>query len=147
MFWTDWAPLDKSGDVGLATEFDYYLEADERDQNYLESCPSCRRRKASARLEYVSIVQVGTKNKELAEEFLNQMIAPKAQQAFAVETYSGVRSAHKGLGLTAAEQARCILRLGCVEKLRFFDPQVFADNRAVWTERLNTEVVPKWGTR
>lgn len=141
VFWTDWAPLDKSGDVGLATEFDYYLEA-MKDQNY-PILPVVPKEKGFGAPEYVSIVQ-GTKNKELAEEFLNQMIAPKAQQAFAVETYQG--PVNTKVGLTAAEQARCSCGLG-VEKLRFFDPQVFADNRAVWTERLNTEVVPKWGTR
>ena len=54
--------------------------------------------------EYVCVVK-GTKNQELAEEFLNQMIATKAQRAFAVETHQGPISTK--VELSAAEQARC----------------------------------------
>jgi putative spermidine/putrescine transport system substrate-binding protein len=141
VFWTDWAPLDKSGDVTLATEFDYYLEA-MKDQKYpIEAIVP--KEKGFGAPEYISIV-AGTKNKELAEEFLNQMISPQAQQAFAVETYQG--AVNTKVKLTDAERARCSCGAK-VDELRFFDPHVFAENRAAWTERLNTEVVPKWNTR
>ena len=90
--------------------------------------------------EYVSIVK-GTKYQELAEEFLNQMIAPKAQHAFAVETYQGPIST-KVKPSPAPRQARCACGAR-VDQLRFFDPNVFASNRAAWTERLNTEARPE----
>jgi putative spermidine/putrescine transport system substrate-binding protein len=141
VFWTDWAPLDKSGDVTLATEFDYYLQA-MKDQKY-PIAPVIPKEKGFGAPEYISIV-AGTKNQELAEEFLNQMIAPAAQQAFAVETYQG--PVNTKVKLAAAEQARCACGAE-IDQLRFFDPEVFAANRPAWTERLNTEVVPKWGTR
>ena len=141
VFWTDWAPLNKSGDVTLATEFDYYLEA-MKNQKYPISYV-IPKEKGFGASEYVSIVR-GTKNQELAEEFLNQMIETKAQHAFAVETFQG--SISTKVNLTKAEQERCACGAR-VDQLRFFDPVVFADNRAAWTERLNTEVVPNWRTR
>jgi putative spermidine/putrescine transport system substrate-binding protein len=141
VFWTDWAPLDKSGDVTLGTEFDYYLEA-MKDQKYPIE-PVVPKEKGFGAPEYISIV-AGTKNKELAEEFLNQMISPQAQRAFAVETYQG--PVNVKVNLTSAEQGRCSCGAK-VEELRFFDPKLFAENRPAWTERLNTEVVPKWATR
>jgi len=141
VFWTDWAPLSKSGDVTLATEFDYYLEA-MRDQKYPVQL-AVPKEKGFGAPEYVSIVK-GTKNQELAEEFINQMIAPQAQHAFAVETFQGPISTK--VSLTSAEQAKCACGAR-VDQLRFFDPIQFASVRAIWTERLNTEVVPNWRTR
>jgi putative spermidine/putrescine transport system substrate-binding protein len=141
VFWTDWAPLNKSGDVTLATEFDYYLEAMKNQKYPIDYVVP--QEKGFGASEYVSIVK-GTKNQELAEEFLNQMIATKAQHAFAVDTYQGAISTK--VELTKAEQARCACGAR-VDQLRFFDPVVFADNRPAWTERLNTEVVPNWRTR
>ena len=54
MFWTDWAPLNKSGDVTLATEFDYYLEA-MKNQKYPISYV-IPKEKGFGTSEYVSIV-------------------------------------------------------------------------------------------
>lgn len=141
VFWTDWAPLNKSGDVTLATEFDYYLDA-MKDQKYPVEL-AVPKEKGFGAPEYVSVVK-GTKNQELAEEFINQMIAPKAQRAFAVETYQGPISTK--VSLTSAERARCACGAR-VDQLRFFDPSLFASVRAAWTERLNIEVVPNWRTR
>jgi putative spermidine/putrescine transport system substrate-binding protein len=141
VFWTDWAPLNKSGDVTIATEFDYYLET-MKNQRYPISYV-IPKEKGFGASEYVSIVQ-GTKNQELAEEFINQMIASKAQHAFAIETFQGPISTKVKLSKEEQERCACGAR---VEQLRFFDPALFAENRAAWTERLNTEVVPNWRTR
>ena len=141
VFWTDWASLNKSGDVTLATEFDYYLEAMKNQKYPIDYV--IPREKGFGASEYVSIVK-GTRNQELAEEFLNQMLAAKAQQAFAIHTHQGAISTK--VQLTREEQARCACGAR-VDQLRFFDPAVFADNRPAWTERLNTEVVPSWRTR
>ena len=141
VFWTDWAPLNKSGDVTLGTEFDYYLEAMKNQKYPIDYV--IPKEKGFGASEYVSIVK-GTKNQELAEEFLNQMIAQKAQHAFAVETFQGPINTKVSLSSAEAKRCACGVR---VDQLRFFDPNVFASNRAAWTERLNTEVVPNWRTR
>jgi putative spermidine/putrescine transport system substrate-binding protein len=141
LFWTDWAPLNKTGDVTLASEFDYYLEA-MKDQKYpIEYV--IPKEKGIATPESVAIVK-GTKNQEIAEAFLDLMISAKAQAAFATEMYAG--PINKTVQLSAATQARCAYGAR-LDQLRFFDPAVFADNRPAWTERLNTEVVPNWRAR
>jgi putative spermidine/putrescine transport system substrate-binding protein len=127
--------------VTLATEFDYYLEA-MKDQKYPVEYV-IPKEKGFGASEYVSIVK-GNKNQELAEEFLDQMIAPQAQHAFAVHTHQGAISNKVKLSEAEAKRCACGAR---VDQLRFFDPTVFASNRAAWTERLNTEVVPNWRTR
>ena len=141
VFWTDWAPLDKTGDVTLATEFDYYLET-MKDQRYPIDYV-IPKEKGIGTPESVAIVK-GTKNAELAEAFLDLMISAPAQTAFATEMFSG--PVNKTVQLSAAVQARCACGAR-VDQLRFFDPGMFADNRPAWTERLNTEVVPHWRAR
>jgi putative spermidine/putrescine transport system substrate-binding protein len=141
IFWTDWAALDKTGDVTLATEFDYYLET-MKDQKYpIEYV--IPKEKGIATPESVAIVQ-GTKNQEIAEAFLDLMISAKVQEAFATQLYSG--SINKTVQLSPAAQARCACGAR-IDQLRFFDPAMFADNRPAWTERLNTDVVPNWRAR
>jgi putative spermidine/putrescine transport system substrate-binding protein len=141
VFWTDWAPLDKSGDVVLATEFDYYLET-MKDQKYPIDYV-IPKDKGIAVPEYVSVVK-GTKQAELAEAFLDLMMSAPVQTAFANESFQG--PTNKTVQLSQAVQARCAFGAR-VEQLRFFDPATFVDNRPAWTERLNTEVVPHWRAR
>ncbi|MCG7360167.1 polyamine ABC transporter substrate-binding protein [Roseomonas sp. ACRSG] len=141
VFWTDWAPLNKSGDVTMGTEFDYYLEA-MKDQKYpIEYV--IPKEKGIGVPEYVSVVK-GTKNQELAEVFLNLMLDPKVQAAFAASTYSGTTNRKADLPEAVRNRCACGAR---VDQLRFFDPEVFAARRALWTERMNLEVVPNWRAR
>jgi putative spermidine/putrescine transport system substrate-binding protein len=141
IFWTDWAPLNKTGDVTLATEFDYYLETMKAQKYPIDYV--IPKEKGIGVPEYVSIVK-GTKNQELAEIFLNLMLEPSVQEPFAIETYQG--PTNKNVKLSAAQMALCACGAR-VDQLRFFDPSLFADRRAAWTERLNTEVVPNWRAR
>lgn len=138
VFWTDWASLDKTGDVTLATEFDYYLETMKNDKYPIEYV--IPKEKGFASLEYASIVK-GTQNQEIAEVFLNLLIDPKIQAAFAVNTYQG--PVNKTVKLTDAQMARCSCGAR-PHQLRFFDPALFVEKRPLWTERMNTEVLPNW---
>ena len=141
VFWTDWAPLSKSGDVTVGTEFDYYLEA-MKDQKYPIEY-AIPKEKGIGVPEYVSVVK-GTKNQELAEVFLNLMLDPKVQASFAASTYSGTTNRKAELPEAVRSRCACGAR---VDQLRFFDPEVFAARRALWTERMNLEVVPNWQAR
>ena len=141
VFWTDWAPLTKSGDVTLATEFDYYLET-MKDQKYPIEY-AIPKEKGIGVPEYVSVVK-GTKNQELAEAFLNLMLDPKVQAGFAASTYSGTTNRKAELPESVRSRCACGAR---ADQLRFFDPALFAARRPLWTERMNLEVVPSWQTR
>ena len=141
VFWTDWAPLNKSGDVTVATEFDYYLETMKAQKYPIDYVVP--REKGIGSPECVSIVK-GTKQQEIAEVFLDLMLSAKVQEAFANETFQGPTNKTVTLGAATAARCACGAR---VDQLRFFDPVMFADNRPAWTERLNTEVVPHWRAR
>jgi putative spermidine/putrescine transport system substrate-binding protein len=141
VFWTDWAPLAKAGDVILAAEFDYYLDA-MKDQGYDIDyvVPS---EGGVAVPEYVTVVN-GTEKQELAEAFLNLMMDPRVQGAFATATYQGPTNRKTEIPEALLSRCSCAPR---IDKLRFFDPELFAANRAQWTERMNLEVVTQWGSR
>ena len=117
LFWTDWAPLLKSGEVTMAVELDYYVEA-MKTQGYPVDY-IYPKEKAVGLSEYASIVK-GTKNPELAEAFLNTMLDPKIQEALSVETYQGSVSGkvtlsarrRRPLRLRAAAVAAAVLRPG-----------------------------------
>jgi len=141
LFWTDWAPLAKTGEVVMSTELDYYVEA-MKTQGYPIDYVVPKER-SPALSEFMSMVK-GTKNPELAEAFMNLMLDPKPQEGFAVETYQG--SVNKTVKMTPAVAARC----ACgpkVETLRFFDPKFIMSVRPEWVERMNAEVLPNWSVR
>lgn len=141
VFWTDWAPLLKVDEVIVATETDHYIES-MKDQGYPIDyvLPT---EKAIGSVDYASIV-AGTPIKEVAEVFLNLMAEAKLQEILAERTYQG--PINKKVRLSAAVAARTPYGAK-LEKLRFFDPVMFFENRPIWTERLNTEIVPNWRTR
>jgi putative spermidine/putrescine transport system substrate-binding protein len=141
VFWTDWAPLSKSGDVTMATEFDYYFET-MKDQKYPVEYV-IPKEKGIGVPEYVSVVK-NTRNQELAEAFLNLMLDPKVQASFAASTYSGTTNRKAVLPEAVRSRCACGAR---ADQLRFFDPALFAARRAMWTERMNLEVVPSWQAR
>jgi putative spermidine/putrescine transport system substrate-binding protein len=141
VFWTDWAPLLKTGDVTLATEYLYYLET-MKDQKY-PIAYVYPKEKAIGSVSHLGLVN-GSQNQELAAAFMNVMLEPAVQKAIAIGTYQGPTNVK--VALSDAEKARCA-NADTVEKIRFFDPEVLAASRPAWTERLNTEVVPQWGAR
>ena len=139
LFWTDYAPMVKTGEIIMSVELDYYVEA-MKSQGYPYDYVYPKE-KAIGLSEYASIVK-GTATPDLAEAFLNMMLDPKIQEALSRETYQG--SVSSKVQLTPAVAARC----ACgprTEQLRFFDPAFIASVRPAWTERLTTEVVPQWG--
>ncbi|WP_428487693.1 ABC transporter substrate-binding protein [Rhodopila sp.] len=140
-FWTDWAPMLKTGDTNSATEFDYYPETMKAQGYPIDYVfPS---EGAIGAAECAALV-AGTRNREVAHVFLNLMIDPAIQETFATRTFQG--PTNKKVQLTADIAAR----MSYGEKLkhiRFFDPAFWHENRPAWTERLNTEVVPEWGVR
>jgi putative spermidine/putrescine transport system substrate-binding protein len=141
VFWTDWAAMNKTGDVTIATEFDYYLETMKEQKYPIEYVVP--KEKGFGLPESVSLVK-GTKNQEIGEAFMNLMMSAKVQAAFANEMFAG--PINKTVQLSPAIGSR-IAYGARVEQLRFFDPVLFADKRPAWTERINTEVVPNWRAR
>ncbi len=141
-FFTDWAALTRTGDAVVGTEFDYYLQGMKSQGFPIEWVTP--REKGFGSPQCVSIVKGSAIPIDVAEAFINLMIAPRVQEALAVQTFQGITN--RKVQLSAEAQARCTCGAR-VSDLRFFDPVLIADNRPKWTERLNTEVVPSWGRR
>jgi putative spermidine/putrescine transport system substrate-binding protein len=139
--WTDWASAYQSGDIIAATEFDLYFDGMKTQTFDIDY--AVPKEKGIGVPEYASIVK-GTQNKELCEVFLNMMLDPDVQENFAKATFQGPTNSKVSLSPDLAAKVSYGARL---EQLRFFDPAFAAKNRAMWTERLNTEVVPNWRVR
>jgi putative spermidine/putrescine transport system substrate-binding protein len=142
VFWTDWAPMLKTGDTDAASEFDYYLEtmkAQGYPIDYVFPTES-----AFGAAEGGAIV-AGSKNRELAQAFLDLTIEPKIQAVFAEKVYQG--PTNRKVEPTAAVAAKMSYGAEKLKKIRFFDPVQWYENRPAWTERLTTEVVPEWRVR
>jgi len=141
-FWTDWAPLLKTGDTIAASEFDYYLESMKAQGYPIDYIFPAE--KAFGAAEGACLV-ADTKNKELGEAFLNLIIDPKIQAVFAEKLYQG--PTNKKVMPTASVAAKMSYGEDKLKKIRFFDPVFWYENRPAWTERLTTEVVPSWKVR
>jgi len=141
-FWTDWAPLLKTGDTAVATEFDYYLEAMKMQGYPVDYVFPTEGAIGSP--ELVALV-AGTKKRELAQAFMNLMIDPRIQETFAVKTFQG--PTNKQARIPSDVAAKMSFGEDKLKRIRFFDPVVCLDNRPAWTERMTTEVVPAWQAR
>lgn len=137
-FWTAWAPLLQSGDVHVAAEFDYYIEG-MKDKGYSVSWnnPSDR---GFATYQHLSI-PAASKNKTLAEAFLNAMLDPGVQEAIANKTYQGPTNRKVELAPEVASRSTYGARLG---HIRFFDGRDIDEKRQAISEMLKTKVLPLW---
>lgn len=141
VFWTDWAPMLKTGDITLATELLYYLEGMKNDDYPIEYV--IPKEKGIASLTNLGLV-TGSKNVELAEAFMNLSLDPAIQKTIAVKTFYA--PTNRKVMLTDSEAARCPCG-GRIDQIRFFDPEMLSAMRPAWTERLTTDVLPQWKTR
>ena len=141
-FWTDWAPMLKTGDTVGATEFDYYLET-MKSQGYPIDYVFPEEGAFGA-AEGAALV-AGTKNREVAQVFLNLLIDPKIQAVFAEKLFQG--PTNKRVEPPASVAARMSFGAEKLKKIRFFDPVFWYENRPAWTERMTTDVVPEWKVR
>jgi len=139
-FWTDYAALVKSGDVIIATEFDYYGLIMQQ-QGYPVSWIMPQENPFGS-LECAAVVK-GAPNQELAEAYLNTMFDPDVQLKIATETFQGPSNKLVRLRLPLSEQ---ILYGPRLRRVQWFDAKFVNDNKGRWIERINTEVVPKWRT-
>jgi putative spermidine/putrescine transport system substrate-binding protein len=141
-FWTDWAPMLKTGDTNSACEFDYYLETMKAQGYPIDYV--FPQEGAFGAPEGAALV-AGTKNREIAQAFLNLMLDVTIQSVFAEKLFQG--PSNMLVKPTAAVAAKMSYGEEKMKKIRFFDPYDWYDNRAAWTERLTTEVVPEWKLR
>jgi putative spermidine/putrescine transport system substrate-binding protein len=137
-FWTDYAALVKTGDVILATEFDYYALFMQQEGYGVSWVMPVE--KGLGSLEYAALVK-GAPNRDLAEAYLNLLLDPDVQLKMAQQTFNPPTNKMVKLPLPLADQVLYGSRL---RHVRWFDAKFINDHRAQWLERINTDVVPKW---
>jgi len=138
IFWTDYAALVRSGDVIIATEFDYYVSFMQKDGYNVSWVMPVE--KGFGSLQYAALVR-GAPNPELAEGYLNTLLDPEVQARMASGVFNPPTNKLVKLPFPLSEQLLYGPRL---RHVRWFDAKFINDNRARWLERINTEVVPKW---
>ena len=140
VFWTDWAPLAKTGDVIAAPDLDYYLETMKQQGYPIDYV--IPKEKAIGVTQLASVVK--GKNQELAEAFLDILVSRRVQEGLAVDTFQGPVNSKAQVPAAIAARCSCGPRN---QQLRMFDPKLISSMRPAWSERMNTEVVPRWGAK
>ena len=141
-FWTDWAPLLKTGDTNSATEFDYYLQT-MKAQGY--PIDFVFPKEGGIASTSSAALVMGTKNREIGQAFMNLLIDPKTQETAAARIFQS--PTNKKVQVPSDVAAKISIGDEKLKRIRFFDPVVAYENRPAWTERLTLEVVPAWQTR
>jgi putative spermidine/putrescine transport system substrate-binding protein len=137
-FWTDYAAMIRSGEVTIATDFDYYCLFMQKDGYNVSFVMPIE--KAFASLQYAAIVK-GAPNQELAEAYLNTLLDPEVQTQMAKDIFNPPTNKLVRLSPPLSEQILYGPRLAAA---RWFDAKFINANRPRWLERINTEVVPRW---
>ena len=97
--------------------------------------------KGFATYQHLSI-PAASKNKTLAEAFLNAMLDPGVQEAIANKTYQGPTNKKVELAPEVASRSTYGDRL---ENIRFFDGRDVDAKRQAISEMLKTQVLAAWG--
>jgi len=81
----------------------------------------------------------GSKNVDLAEKFIDQVISKDVLENIMKDTY--LTPANRNVQMPASLANR-VLSKEKLDMVRFFDVKYISEKRAEWTERVNTEVLP-----
>ena len=121
VFWTDWAPLHKSGDATIGNRLRLLPRGDEGPE-ISDRAGHSEGERARRRAILCSVVN-GTKNQELAEAFLNQIDGTReAAGVLRNQDRSRAPSTRRSsLPPTSQAAARAARR---IDQLRFFDPEI-----------------------
>ena len=87
-------------------------------------------------------VPAASKNKDLAEAFIDAMLDPSVQEATANKIFMGPTNKKVQL---APEVASRVTYGDSLEKIRFFDGRDIDSKRGAISEMLKTQVLPAWG--
>jgi putative spermidine/putrescine transport system substrate-binding protein len=138
VLFTEWEPLLQAGDFQVMSELDLYIyPARDRGLPVEFVVPEDGLMGA---VNMANIVK-GTRNRELAEHFINLTLDPVVQAGFASLAYYGPTNTKTRLPATVAQQVAYGDRL---KLLQWIDWEDAARNRARWIERFNAEVLPRW---
>lgn len=139
-FYTDWNAQYEAGDIVLATEFDYYVNAmAEQGSNIKFVIPE---EGAFGSTQHLTVV-AGTENQEMVEAFINLALSDVVQQSVADDLLNA--PARKDVQVSAELADTLAVAGDSLDQVNWFDPALAAEKRAEWTEKMNEIVAPAWG--
>lgn len=139
-FYTNWNALFDAGDVVLATDFDYYINAmKDMGSNIEYVIPE---EGAFGTVQHLSVV-AGTENQEMVEAFINLFLSPEIQDLVANELKNA--PALKGVQVAPGIEERLAVYGESMANILWFDAKFAQENRPAWTELMNEIVAPAWG--
>jgi len=138
-FYTDWNAQFEAGDVVLATDFDYYINAmAEQGSNIEFVIPE---EGAFGSTQHLSVV-AGTENQEMVEAFINLTLSEEVQQSVADDLLNA--PARRDIEVSADLAETLAVAGDSLDQVDWFDPALAAEKRAEWTESMNEVVAPAW---
>lgn len=138
VLFTEWEPLVQAGDFEVLVELDLYVyPAKDKGLPIEFVAPEDGLMGA---VNMANIVK-GSRNRELAEHFINLTLDPVVQAGFAALAYYGPTNSKTVLSASVAQRVAYGDRL---RLLQWIDWEDAARNRPRWVERFNAEVLPRW---
>ena len=139
-FYTDWNAQFEAGDIVLATEFDYYVNAmAEGGSNIVFLIPE---EGAFGSTQHLTVA-AGTENQEMVEAFINLALSPEVQQSVANDLLNA--PARQDVEVSPEIADTLAVAGETLDQVVWFDPALSVENRPAWTERMNEIVAPAWG--
>jgi putative spermidine/putrescine transport system substrate-binding protein len=139
-FYTDWNAQFEAGDVVLATDFDYYVNAmAESGANIEFVIPE---EGAFGSTQHLSVV-AGTENQEMVEAFINLALSEEVQRSVANDLLNA--PARRDVEVPQELADTLAVAGDSLDQVEWFDPGLAAEMRAQWTEQMNEVVAPAWG--
>ncbi|MBI2881829.1 MAG: ABC transporter substrate-binding protein [Candidatus Tectomicrobia bacterium] len=137
-FFTQWAPLAKSGEFDLVVDLNLFINPQiERGLPLGFVFPEDG---AFGEVNYVMMTRPARKRK-LAEAFINDLMGARYQTDNA--RINSQSPTNRNVQISA-ELAPKLVYGKNLEKTRYFDEVYIAEHRDEWTERFNIEVIPHW---
>lgn len=139
-FYTDWNAQFEAGDVVLATEFDYYVNAMAEDGSNIEFV--IPEEGAFGSTQHLTVV-AGTENQEMVEAFINLALSEEVQQSVADDLLNA--PARQDIEVSQELADTLAVAGDSLDQVIWFDPALAAERRAQLTEGMNEVVAPAWG--
>lgn len=138
-FWTNWAPQAESGDVLVSPEFNYQVVG--MGDAGLEVSFVFPEEKAIAADNTMSVV-AGTGREDLAHAFIDTALHADVNARFCSVWYGS--PSNENAAILPEIEGRVPAAVDILDKVRFFDVEMMAAKRPLWTQQMNQVVASAW---
>jgi putative spermidine/putrescine transport system substrate-binding protein len=138
-FWTNWAPQAEAGEVVASPEFNYQVLG--MNDAGIDAAFAFPEEKAIAADNTMSVV-AGTGREDLAHAFIDTALHADVNARFCSIWYGS--PANVNATILPEIEGRVPAAADILDQVRFFDVEVMAAKRPLWTDQMNQVVAPAW---